>query len=91
LQRCLGYRQPDYAHVPVVLNENGEKLSKQTGALAIDDENPLPALIAALRFLRHDPPPAAQQSLTSLWSWAIGNWDLQRLRGTLPFKHKPRL
>lgn len=89
LQRCLGYRHPEYAHVPVVLNDRGEKLSKQTGALALDDEDPLPALAAALRFLRHDPPPAAQRSLTSLWSWAIEHWDLKRLQDSPSTSHEP--
>ncbi|MCB2560756.1 tRNA glutamyl-Q(34) synthetase GluQRS, partial [Listeria monocytogenes] len=30
LQRLLGVPTPRYLHVPVVRNENGEKLSKQT-------------------------------------------------------------
>jgi len=47
LQRLLGAPTPRYLHVPVVRNANGEKLSKQTGALAVtvDDE---PAAVAAL-------------------------------------------
>jgi glutamyl-Q tRNA(Asp) synthetase len=36
LQRALGYPQPRYLHLPVVLNELGQKLSKQTGATALD-------------------------------------------------------
>lgn len=36
LQQRLGLAQPQYLHVPVVVNAAGEKLSKQSGALALD-------------------------------------------------------
>lgn len=51
LQRCLGLPTPSYLHVPVVANAQGEKLSKQTGALELDASAPLPALVAAARHL----------------------------------------
>jgi glutamyl-Q tRNA(Asp) synthetase len=44
LQRALGLPTPNYLHVPVVTNARGEKLSKQTGATALDTANPLPEL-----------------------------------------------
>ncbi len=44
LQRCLGLPTPRYLHTPLVLGANGEKLSKQNGALAIDTSAPLAAL-----------------------------------------------
>ncbi len=51
LQRCLGVPTPSYLHVPVVVTAEGEKLSKQTGARALDRNDPLPALVAAARHL----------------------------------------
>lgn len=36
LQRSLGLATPRYLHVPLVVNARGEKLSKQTGAMALD-------------------------------------------------------
>ena len=39
LQQCLGYPTPSYMHLPIVKNDAGEKLSKQTQAEAIDIHN----------------------------------------------------
>ncbi|MDQ0143957.1 tRNA glutamyl-Q(34) synthetase GluQRS [Cupriavidus necator] len=47
LQHLLGLPTPAYLHVPVVVNQAGEKLSKQSGAQAIDTDAPLDALRAA--------------------------------------------
>ena len=44
LQRALGLPTPLYLHTPLVLGANGEKLSKQNGAKALDISNPLAAL-----------------------------------------------
>lgn len=44
LQHLLGLPTPAYLHVPVVVNQAGEKLSKQSGAQAIDTIAPLDAL-----------------------------------------------
>lgn len=79
LQRLLGYATPRYAHVPVAINAAGEKLSKQTRAHPVDAGAPLPALAAALRFLGHPPPEAVTVDTTTLWRWAIGNWQLERV------------
>ncbi len=51
LQRALGLSTPSYMHTPLVLGENGEKLSKQNGAEALDLSNPLGALNAAAALL----------------------------------------
>ncbi|MEO8186605.1 MAG: tRNA glutamyl-Q(34) synthetase GluQRS [Burkholderiaceae bacterium] len=44
LQRVLGLATPRYLHVPLVLSATGEKLSKQTGATAVDGERPIQEL-----------------------------------------------
>ena len=36
LQKALGYKTPEYLHLPLVLDEHGEKLSKQTLATQIN-------------------------------------------------------
>ncbi|MEJ6002886.1 tRNA glutamyl-Q(34) synthetase GluQRS [Paucibacter soli] len=47
LQQLLGYPRPAYLHTPLLLGANGEKLSKQNGALPADLSDPLRALKAA--------------------------------------------
>lgn len=44
LQRALNLPTPVYLHTPLVLGANGEKLSKQNGAQALNISNPLAAL-----------------------------------------------
>jgi glutamyl-Q tRNA(Asp) synthetase len=51
LQRALGLPQPRYLHVPVVVNAQGEKLSKQTQAPPLDTADPIDALELAARHL----------------------------------------
>lgn len=46
LQRALGLETPRYLHTPLVRGANGEKLSKQNGALALDTSSPTAALEA---------------------------------------------
>src|SRR5512134_3387620 len=57
LQRLLGLPTPEYLHLPVAVDTQGEKLSKQTGAAPVLAADPLPPLMAALGFLGHPPPP----------------------------------
>ncbi len=51
LQHLLGYTAPAYLHLPIVLGDDGRKLSKQDRARPVDRNDPVPALRAALEFL----------------------------------------
>jgi glutamyl-Q tRNA(Asp) synthetase len=73
LQRLLQLPTPAYLHVPVVVNERGEKLSKQTGATALNSERPLEELIAAARFLQLEAGDAS--SIDTFWKTAISQWN----------------
>jgi glutamyl-Q tRNA(Asp) synthetase len=76
LQRCLGYASPRYAHLPVVTNAAGEKLSKQTRAPALRIEQAGESLVEALNFLGQATPGGlAQAGLREIWSWAFGHWS----------------
>lgn len=46
LQRALGFPTPSYLHTPLVRGADGDKLSKQNGATAIDTSTPEAALAA---------------------------------------------
>ena len=51
LQQALGYATPQYRHTPLVMAADGEKLSKQNGAEAMDTSTPLKTLNAAAQLL----------------------------------------
>ena len=77
LQRLLGLSTPDYAHLPVVVDARGDKLSKQTGAPPLDERRVGPTLTAALRFLGQRPPPElATEPVATIIAWAVAHWDL---------------
>lgn len=75
LQGLLGMPTPRYLHVPVIRNARGEKLSKQTGAAAIDpadDAQALQLLLQAAGFLQLDVGAAA--TLHAFWERAVPAW-----------------
>ncbi|MFZ9298015.1 MAG: tRNA glutamyl-Q(34) synthetase GluQRS [Hylemonella sp.] len=71
LQRALGQPTPRYLHTPLVFNALGEKLSKQSGAPALQTQAPLSALNAAAAVLGLH----IQASSTSDWlAKACAQW-----------------
>ena len=73
----LGLNVPRYAHLPVAVNAQGEKLSKQTLAEPIDPSEPSRVLIPVLRFLGQSPPEELERAgVPEIWRWAAGNWRL---------------
>lgn len=77
LQRLLGLPTPSYLHTPLVLADDGEKLSKQNGARALDPEQPWPALQEAGRVLGLAEPAGAGSTAGSISNWlanAVRQW-----------------
>ncbi|WP_322405586.1 tRNA glutamyl-Q(34) synthetase GluQRS [Massilia luteola] len=75
LQRLLNVPTPRYLHVPVVRNADGDKLSKQTGALAVrpgDEGAAVAALRQAAGFLGLEVGGAG--SLDEFWRAAVPAW-----------------
>lgn len=82
LQRLLDYPTTKYAHIPVAVHPNGDKLSKLTGATGIPLDRAGETLVMALRALRQDPPTGlARGTVDEIWAWARDHWSIDRLRG----------
>ena len=83
LQQQLGFSIPQYAHVPVAANANGEKLSKQTLAKPIDTVTTSQLLYDALCFLGQQPPTIIKHApLPTLWQWALEHWAMSAIPQT---------
>lgn len=78
LQRCLGLPTPEYLHVPVAIDDAGRKLSKQTHAQALSSD-PVPALLAAWRFLDQRGPEAMPRSGAEFLAYAVRAWSRARI------------
>ncbi len=75
LQHLLGCATPRYLHLPVAINRNGEKLSKQTLAEPLVITHAAAQLLRALRFLGHEPPAELSAAGTAdIWNWVLRNW-----------------
>ncbi len=55
LQRTLGFPTPQYAHLPLVLDDKGQKLSKSLAAGPIDPSDPIPTLRRVWQYLGQNP------------------------------------
>jgi len=75
LQRLLGLPEPAYAHLPLVVEPDGSKLSKSRSSAAVAELPPTTALRLALQFLRQPEPPADVDSVRDLHTWATAHWN----------------
>ncbi len=73
LQQQLRLPTPSYLHHPVVIDAQGEKLSKQTRATPLPAD-PLPSLMLAWRFLEQPAPPSIA-TVAEFWQWAHQAWN----------------
>lgn len=80
LTRLLGRSPPTFMHVPIITDNQGKKLSKQTHAPALSKFHARTMLFHALTDLGQEPPRSLQwQSLQHLWEWAILHWQADRI------------
>ncbi len=90
LQQVLGLPAMHYAHIPVVLNAQGEKLSKQTQAQPINPQNATTEIFHALQHLGQNPP--AELKMTAprdLWQWAYMNWSFKQISNQTSLRNQP--
>lgn len=81
LRQVLNLPTPTYFHVPILVNADGQKLSKQTLATAVDLTTPHFVLFRLLNLLKQNPPLELQNtSVNEILSWAISHWNLLALK-----------
>ena len=86
LQEALGLPSPSYAHAPLVVAADGQKLAKSRHAVGVDEGAAARALVGALRLLGQ---PVARElaraGVTEVWARAEAGWNpgsLQNMRST---------
>lgn len=86
LQRTL----PDFFHIPIITDQSGNKLSKQTHAPALQRHNARSNLYFALQDLGQEPPRhLIWRPLWSVWEWAISHWNTKHIpmQKNIEFNH----
>lgn len=77
LHQLLGLVSPDYGHLPMVINNQGQKLSKQTHAPALDSDKSGENLALSLDILGLNPPEdISQSSCEEILAWGISHWNI---------------
>ncbi|RDH87823.1 MAG: tRNA glutamyl-Q(34) synthetase GluQRS [endosymbiont of Escarpia spicata] len=79
LQQLLELPTPVYAHLPLAVDANGRKLSKQYKDAPVENRHPLPALLQALHHLGQPLPDERPTGIDDFWDWAISNWQLENV------------
>lgn len=78
----LGAPRPQFGHVPLAMQTNGQKLSKQNHAKAIDSKLASRNLWRGLEFLGQNPPAdLADGSTSELLDWALHYWQRDAISG----------
>lgn len=88
LQKALGLPTPRYLHLPLIVTDEGQKLSKQNMAPALAEraDDIRRQLFQALQALDQAPPAElAQEAPETQLNWAIAHWSIEQLR---PFHHR---
>jgi glutamyl-Q tRNA(Asp) synthetase len=83
LQQQLGLPALDYSHIPVITNQQQQKLSKQNHAKALLDHQATSNLLQALHYLQQPlPPPQYRQKPDDIVGWATEQWSPQSISKT---------
>jgi glutamyl-Q tRNA(Asp) synthetase len=80
LQKLLNFPAPSYCHIPVAVNADGQKLSKNTGAAGVPVTGISRVLTRSLEALGQKPPAdLAACSTEDVWAWAEQHWHIDAL------------
>lgn len=84
LYRTLQHPEVSYVHLPLAVDAQGNKLSKQNHAPAVDTKNPKQTLIQVMHFLGFTLPLDFESaSIEQMLQWGSQNWNLNQLPNTL--------
>lgn len=79
----LNFTIPKFFHIPLILDQHGKKLSKQTGARELSKDNITHVLVQALNDLGQNAPEALSiENLHAIWQWAFTHWDAGKIPKT---------
>jgi glutamyl-Q tRNA(Asp) synthetase len=91
LQQLLHYPQPHYLHLPLIVDLQGCKLSKQTLAAPVDATQPTETLFLLLKLLQQNPPAELQHAyIQDQLNWAVEHWQPQALK-TIAVIQQPQM
>lgn len=80
LSQLLNKSQPNFFHIPIITDNDGNKLSKQTHAPALKKHEARSNLYFALQDLGQNPPHnLLWRPLWAVWEWAIINWNIKSI------------
>ncbi|AXY00371.1 tRNA glutamyl-Q(34) synthetase GluQRS [Vibrio alfacsensis] len=80
LYQILEQPEVSYLHLPLAMDTNGNKLSKQNHAMAIDVNEPKPTLLRAMTFLGfHIPKELNATNIDEILRWGCENWQVKQL------------
>ena len=83
LQKCLGYKTPTYGHIPLAMNNLGQKLSKQHHAKKLPQSNEHENLWLALDWMKQCPPNDLRNScVDDIIQWGIKHWNINKIPST---------
>lgn len=89
LQTHLNYPHPSYAHIPVITNRDGQKLSKQNLAPAITPQARQQLLFNALTLLGQQPPAElVEATVDELLQWGERHWKLDQIPAVLSLQQE---
>jgi len=84
LFQLLKEHPPFFGHLPLVINDRGQKLSKQHGAKALQNDNAHENIRRAIIFLNQPLPNTDDRlELGELLKWVCDNWDRNRVPKTM--------
>lgn len=86
LYTCLNEAAPSYCHIPLILNEQGQKLSKQNHAPPLNTQAAPNNIRQCLTLLGHPPPATLKNaSCQALLDWGTEHWQLSKIPPKLSY------